>query len=75
MKSEVVLYTTHCPKCNILTLKLDKAKIKYTECEDVNIMTSKGLKTAPALEVDGKILEYGEAVKWVNEIIKREGEV
>ena len=74
-KTQIVFYTTHCPKCNILKMKMDTAEVDYVECEDVDIMSTKGLKTAPALEVDGQILEFGEAVKWVNNIIKSKGEV
>ena len=62
----IILYTTHCPKCKVLTMKLDKKGINYTEVEDVNTMLAKGIKTAPYLEVDGELMDFTQAVAWVN---------
>ena len=41
----VTLYTTHCPKCNVLEKKLDKKKIEYTLVDDFDIqaMVDKGI--------------------------------
>lgn len=66
----VTFYSTHCPKCNILEKKLKAANIDYTENNDVNIMLSKGLRTAPALEVDGEIYTFTQAIEWLK---KQEG--
>ncbi len=62
----IILYTTHCPKCKVLTMKLDKKGINYTEVEDVNTMLAKGIKTAPYLEVDNELMDFTQAVAWVN---------
>ena len=35
---EVILYSTHCPKCNILEKKLDLGNIKYTTVTDADVM-------------------------------------
>jgi glutaredoxin len=61
----VTFYSTHCPKCNILEKKLKASNIDYTENNDVNIMLSKGLRTAPALEVDGEIYTFTQAIEWL----------
>lgn len=61
----VVLYTTHCPKCNVLTKKLDQAQIKYEICEDADIMREKGFSSAPVLEVNGEFFSFKEAVVWI----------
>lgn len=61
----VTFYSTHCPKCNILEKKLKAANIDYKENNDVNIMLSKGLRTAPALEVDGEIYTFTQAIEWL----------
>jgi predicted DsbA family dithiol-disulfide isomerase len=61
----VTFYSTHCPKCNILEKKLKAANINYTENNDVDVMLSKGLLTAPALEVDGEIYTFAQAVEWL----------
>lgn len=63
----VILYSTHCPRCNILENKLKEKNIEFEEVNDVDLMIEKGIQIAPALEVDGEILDYGKAVKFVNE--------
>lgn len=68
----VVLYTTHCPKCEVLKKKLDNADIEYQIEEDVDVMTDKGFLSAPMLEVDDKIMDFSEAVKWVNSSFSEE---
>lgn len=60
------MYSTHCPQCKVLEMKLNKANIEYTICDDTDKMTEIGLKAAPALEVNGEILGFADAVKWVN---------
>jgi glutaredoxin len=64
----VKFYTTHCPKCEILEEKLKEKKIKYEIITDEKIMIEKGFKTMPNLEVDGKIMNYLESVKFLNKI-------
>lgn len=61
-----ILYSTHCPKCNVLEQKLKQKNISYSVIDDVNIMIDKGFDFLPILEVDGKTMEFNEAVKWIN---------
>lgn len=63
----VILYSTGCPKCNILKKKLADAKIDYKVIEDVDVMVSKGLKDVPWLEVDGNLMNFVDSSKWINE--------
>lgn len=63
----IKMYSTHCPKCKILETKLKQKNIEYEECTDINEMLSKGIETVPILEVDGQMLDFGKAVRWVNE--------
>ena len=65
--TNVTLYTIGCGKCLILEKKLNAAGVDYAICEDQKIMEEKGFDFMPVLEVDGQIMNYGEAVKWVNE--------
>lgn len=60
------LYSTHCPQCNTLEIKLDRAGIKYEICDDIEIMKARGFKAAPVLETDEGIFNFSEAIKWVN---------
>lgn len=62
-----ILYTTHCPKCNVLETKLKSKNIEFEICEDVDLMLSKGIQQAPYLEVDNELMNFSKAVKWVNE--------
>lgn len=63
----VTLYTIDCPKCKILEKKLDQAGIQYDVCKNRGIMEQKGFDFMPVLDVDGQIMDFGEAAKWVNE--------
>ena len=62
-----VLYTTHCPKCTVLSKKLEKANIEYDICEDTATMQSRGFTSLPVLEVNGEILDFSAAIKWVGD--------
>lgn len=63
----VILYSTHCPKCEILEKKLNSKNIDFETCTDTKIMTDKGFTTVPKLEVNGTTMDFAEANKWVNE--------
>lgn len=62
----ITLYTTHCPRCKVLKAKLDSEKIDYEVVEGEEAIREKGFVTTPLLEVDGKILTFAEAMKWIN---------
>lgn len=64
--NKVILYTTHCPRCEILMKKLDQKNIPYEEVTDVNIMLRKGFTVTPMLEADGLTMNFSEANKWIN---------
>ena len=63
----IKLYSTHCPKCKILTIKLQQKNINFTEIDDIAIMQSLGFKSAPMLSVDGQIMDFNNALAWVKE--------
>lgn len=63
----VVFYSTKCPKCRVLELKLKQKNINFEENNDVELMTQKGFKSAPVLEVDGIVYNFKEAVEWIGE--------
>ena len=63
---QVILYTTHCPKCVVLEKKLTQKNIEYDVVTDKKEIMNKGYLTAPLLEVDGKTMEFKEANDWVN---------
>lgn len=63
----IVLYTTGCPKCVILKAMLDEKGIEYETNTDIEKMISLGIKMAPVLEVDGKLMGFDKATEWVDE--------
>ena len=62
----IILYSTGCPKCNVLEAKLNSKSIKYEVCTDIEVMQSKGMMSAPNLEINGKLMNFGDAIRWVN---------
>ena len=64
---KIVLYTVGCPKCDILHAKLEQAKVHFETVTDVNAIAEKGYFYLPILEVDGEVMEFGDAVKWLKE--------
>lgn len=52
--------------CNVLEKKLIQKNITFEEINDVDIMKSKGILSVPVLEVDGNVMNFKEAVNWVN---------
>ena len=61
----IVLYSNHCPACNVLKAKLDNKKIDYTLVDDVNVLAEKGMDWLPILEVDGNQMRLGEANAYI----------
>jgi glutaredoxin len=64
---EIILYSTNCPKCKILEKKLTEKNIKFTKNNNVIEMTELGIDQVPVLSIDGKLLSFVEANKWINE--------
>lgn len=62
----VSLYSTHCPKCNVLEKKLKQKDISYEEINDIGIMKEKGYLSVPVLEVDGVSMDFKAASDWIN---------
>ena len=67
MGKRVILYEHGCPRCKVLKSKLDQKGIKYEDISDVEVMKSKGFQEAPKLDVNGVVVDFKEAVKWIGE--------
>ena len=65
---KIVLFSTKCPRCNVLEKKLQQKKIDYKEINDTAIMEQKGYLSVPVLEVDGKSMNFKEAFNYVNSL-------
>lgn len=64
---EVTLYTTHCPKCTVLEMKLSQKNIPYTQETSMEEMQRLGILSVPMLKVNNKMLPFKRAIDWVNE--------
>lgn len=67
MEKKIVFYSTHCPRCKVLEIKLKQKHIDYEECNNVQLMKEKGFKMVPQLEVGETIMNFEAALKWIGE--------
>lgn len=70
--NDIILYTTFCPKCNVLKKKLDEKDISYKICTSIDEMIELGMMTSPYLSVDGNLMDFVQACEWVNEYGKED---
>jgi glutaredoxin-related protein len=63
---KIILYTTHCPKCRVLEMKLNQKGITYEEVTDVSTMLDLGIKSAPMLAINGQLMDFKTAADWAN---------
>ena len=64
---KLIFFSTHCPKCKALEMLLKKKNIEYEEHNDVQEMLKLGLQSAPGLMVNGKVMNFPEAMSWIKE--------
>ena len=64
---KVILYTIGCPRCKTLERKLAEAGIAFEPFTDVDEMLKMGMEMVPVLEVEGRKMEFSEAMKWLKE--------
>lgn len=62
-----ILYSTNCPRCEVLKKKLCLANIEFEEVNDIKTMQEKGIMSAPVLEVDGELLDFSRAIAWARD--------
>lgn len=63
---KIVLYSTGCPRCNVLKKKLAEKGIEFEECADVEEMKEIGITAVPMMRVSNDVLDFVAAVQWVN---------
>lgn len=63
---KIILYSTGCPKCEVLKKKLKAKNIEYVENNNVEDMESLGINQVPVLSVDGNLMGFAEANNWIN---------
>ena len=68
VKKNVILFSNECPRCKVLKKKLQKCEINYSENTDSNKVLELGLTSFPMLKVNEKMLDFREAVQWINNL-------
>lgn len=64
----VIVYSKpDCPKCKALKLKLKLKGIEYSENNNIEEMRAKNFLSLPMMDVDGTLLTFEKAIKYVNE--------
>lgn len=63
----VILYSTGCPKCNILKKILTEKNIAFTENNSVEEMQQLGFQEVPKLDVEGQIYDFTDALAWARQ--------
>ena len=64
----VILYSTGCPKCNVLKKKMDAKGVNYVENNDIDKMERLGIQQVPMLCVDGDMMDFVAANDWINKM-------
>ena len=67
MRMITIFTTATCPKCKILKKKMDEKDIAYEECADEERLQQMGILSVPVLSVDGQLMDFMEAIQFVNE--------
>ena len=67
---KVILYTTHCPRCEVLKKKLIQKGVEYTEVDSVEELTNLGITAVPMMRIlpYNEYLDFSGAVAWVNSL-------
>ena len=62
----ITLIGTGCPKCYVLSQKLRAKKIDFKTSNNIDEAIDNGFMSAPVLKVGNEYMDFGTAVKWVN---------
>ena len=69
---KITLYSNDCPRCRVLEKKLEQKKIDFEvnkSLEDILEIASKvNMSSAPLLEVDGEVMGFEQANKYINSL-------
>ena len=69
----IVLYSTNCPKCKVITKKLEQKGIDFTEIDCranttyIEMLSGKGFKGMPVLQVGDEYFDFMKANRWIGE--------
>ena len=58
----ITLYSTGCPKCQVLEKRLKKNNLDFIISNDVDILIEKGFQSAPVMAVGKLFYDYTSAM-------------
>ena len=64
----MILYSTGCPRCEVLKAKLLQKNVKFDVVDNIEEMLQLGITQVPVLKIDDNLLEFSAAVKYVNSL-------
>lgn len=65
---QVILYSMpNCPQCKALKDRLICGNYHFQVIDDIELMLSKGFTHVPMVEINNKIMNYAETIKWMDE--------
>lgn len=62
----ITLYSTGCPRCGVLKKKLQEKNMSFEEITDTDILLTLNIDLVPQLEVDGNVMDFTTAIRWIN---------
>lgn len=69
MEDSIIIYSSpSCPQCKMIKMQLKAQGLEYTEVQDVDVITSMGIRKLPTLEVNGeRLVGAQKALAWIKE--------
>ena len=68
MSNKYILYSTHCPQCNVLSMKLKNRNIAFEETDDFTKPIELGYMSAPILYDGKKYYTFSEAMELMKNV-------
>ena len=69
MGKNITLYHQDgCGQCKMVKMLLDKNKIEYDSCNDIDVMLELGVHHTPTLEVNGEFLVGKQIFDYINSV-------
>ena len=66
MEDSITVYSSPtCPKCKMRKMQLKAKGISFNVCEDTQVALSKGIQNLPAMEINGQLLNFPQAIEWI----------
>lgn len=72
LKTNIIVYSTHCPQCIMLTKLLDEKEIQYSvidnETEVKAAAVKADIKSVPFCNVSGELKTFQEMINYINSL-------